>query len=196
MIPLKPFYMIRHGESEANLQGIYSGQMDTPLTQKGRDQAAAAEKILTALGNLPDIVIHSDLSRARDTAHILNQNLGLEMIEIADLGEHHFGAWQGQNAHERNPIWDGVNPPDGETIIDFNARVARGFTTALSHSAQRPLIVCHGGIFRGFCANYDAVLHGVKNCELYAFTPRAEQSFPWLIHRHHDDGTEEIALKT
>jgi len=158
-IPLKPFYMIRHGESIANHDGYFSGNLDVKLTAQGIEQAKQAQVIFDNLEVKPSIIIHSHLSRARDTAAIMNENQQAPMVETPLLGEHHF---------------------NGETRIEFNARVKKGFIYALSR-AEMPLIVCHGGVFRGLFENFGIEIHGIENCALYQFNPHKADanSFPW-----------------
>lgn len=65
MIIARHFYMIRHGETEANAAQIMAGSMDTPLTENGITQAKEAAKIVEALNIKPQAIVHSHLSRAR-----------------------------------------------------------------------------------------------------------------------------------
>lgn len=181
MIPIKPFYMIRHGESIANRDGYFSGNLDVALTNKGRDQAEAARMIVERLPVQPTIIIHSHLSRAKDTAAIINTNLKLNMLETPLLGEHQFGDWEKEQWDKVRPAFmAGKNPPNGETIDAFSKRVKSGFIYALERD-ELPLIVCHGGVFRGLYGNYGQDKHGVENCALYHFTPIDSKDFPWKM---------------
>lgn len=87
----KAFYMIRHGETVANQEDWFSGSIDTPLTGLGRQQADIARQIVEQLDDQPNMIIHSHLSRARDTAAIINQNLGLPLQEDPDYAEMFVG---------------------------------------------------------------------------------------------------------
>ena len=82
-------FFIRHGESVNNLTKRYSGQCDTPLTDKGREQAKAIRPILADIDF--DIVYSSDLSRARETCGLALPNaepiITKKIREIA-LGEY------------------------------------------------------------------------------------------------------------
>lgn len=182
LITPKPFYMIRHGESEANRDGYFSGNIDSQLTEIGRAQAATARDLIKDVGIKPDIIVHSHLSRARDTAGIINEVLNLEMIETELIGEHKFGDWERQLWEELSPQFRaGENPPNGETHIDFENRVQKGLNFALAQE-ESVLIVCHGGIFRGFQRIYDQNhIEGVQNARLYTFTPKDDTDFPWEI---------------
>ena len=60
--------LLRHGQSEGNLARIFQGQLDYPLTDKGREQARAARE---RLGDYtPDLLLSSPLKRAYETAQI------------------------------------------------------------------------------------------------------------------------------
>lgn len=191
--------MIRHGETEANAARLMAGSLDSPLTSWGREQAARAAKVVEALPVKPAAIIHSQLSRARDTAAILNQNLGVPAIEDADFAEMHAGDWEGipyDTCHEMLHGWD--DPPGGETHEEFFARIKRAKIKALSHTDQPVLIVCHGGVFRAFAKLYGIDSYGVRNCHLYEFEPAGNPvtgDFPWRgWHYEYFDGENEALL--
>lgn len=184
MIPAKPFYMIRHGETEANAARIMAGSMDTPLTEKGRLQAQDVQRVIKNLEIKPKTIVHSHLSRARDTAKIINEALNAPMHENPDLAEWHAGIWEGAPYEECNRIfstWE--NPPEGETHVEFCDRIRRGKTHALETHEGPVLIVCHGGVFRGLGKLYGLDVPGVfKNCHLYEFQPTTDNAhFPWQV---------------
>ncbi|MCB9963339.1 MAG: histidine phosphatase family protein [Rhodospirillales bacterium] len=188
--PVKQFYMLRHGESAANAAGIYSGQMDTPLTELGEAQAAQAAHLLQQKLQLqqrqeqvPQVIIHSHLQRARETARPIAAACRLEMIEKDIWGEQHIGIWSGR-LHEdvRNMRLAGVEPPEGETNDAFISRIVRAATKTLAEY-EVPLIVCHGGCFRALAAHYGLNVSGILNCLLYEFVPSQQEGrFPWDVY--------------
>ncbi len=181
MITAKPFYMIRHGQSVANRDGYFSGNLDVELTEIGIEEAEKARLIVESLEVKPINIVHSHLSRARDTASIINKNLKLPMFETELIGEHKFGDWEKEPWDSVRPrFFGGENPPNGETHKEFSSRVQQGINMALEKDGP-VLITCHGGVFRGFNYLYDREMHGVKNCALYAFTPNENTNFPWDI---------------
>ena len=98
LLPQKPFYLVRHGETEANAARIAAGgYLDTPLTQNGILQAKTLADKIKALDIKPSAIYHSSLSRARDTATHINKHLGLSMTEVPDLIEHIFGDWENKD---------------------------------------------------------------------------------------------------
>lgn len=179
MLLARPFYIIRHGETEANAARIASGHVDTPLTALGRLQAEEARSIVADISPRPDFIVHSHLSRARDTATIINQALGLPTYELPDLAEQHFGDWQGKS-------WDvvkaarinGDDPPNGETAAIFRARVIAGINAAFDLAAGIPLIVSHGGVVNAIWLAHGAPHQPVANCALFYFEPDPQAASP------------------
>lgn len=183
-IPAIPFYMIRHGESVANLGQYASGHVDVALTEKGIAQAYAAQKIIEALNLKPSIIIHSHLQRARNTAKILNENLGLPMVEDPLIAEQNYGDWEGQPwSLTRQPTRDGIDPPNGETHAAFHDRVRGAITNFVNSHPGPVMIVCHGGVFRAFGALYKNQIVGIENCSLHHFEPCDDAAFPWNVRK-------------
>ena len=193
MIPIKHFYMIRHGETEANAARIMAGMLDSPLTERGREQARNVQRVVETLHIKPSRIIHSHLSRARDTASIINQALNIPMVEDPDYAEMHAGDWEGAPYEDCNLLFKGwTDPPGGEPYQAFFDRVKRAKIKALQ--TETPvMVVCHGGVFRAFWKLYDIHSEGVQNCKLYEFEPVStplQSAFPWKIWRY--DIEEEI----
>lgn len=182
-IPLKPFYMIRHGESEANRDGVMSGSLDTPLTENGKQQAKQIHAIINQLTVLPELIVHSNLSRAIDTATIINEALNLPMHKTPLLAEFNFGDWGGQPVKDIRPkFYAGGNPPNGETHESFRTRIKKGLNYALDLSEKPVMIVCHGGVFRAFHGFYNVTITPTENAKLYHFEPCHDTpEFPWNI---------------
>lgn len=185
-LPVKLFYMIRHGETVANAGRYAAGALDTPLTETGRQQPRDQRITLEALKPRPVRIVHSPLARAVDTARILNENLALPISSNRLIAEQDYGDWA------RRP-WDEVlprlkareTPPNGESDTQFSTRVIKGLTEILSVPQDPVLIVTHGGVFNALMAAYDCEIQDVHNCHLYAFVPDLTGStrFPWTI-RH------------
>lgn len=182
-IPLNPFYMLRHGQTTANAQEVFSGSQDVDLTDLGRQQAHANIPVFTALRYKPTVLIHSHRSRARDTGQIVNTSMGLEMVEDPRIAEQDFGDWEGLPVAKVRPhILAGEDPPNGETNQEFYDRVGEAFTDHLERHDAPALFVCHGGIWRAFRAIYGQETMIVKNCEPHLFTPTPDnKAFPWTI---------------
>jgi broad specificity phosphatase PhoE len=86
----------RHGETDHNASGIWQGQLDTPLSDKGREQAKRAADALAAYS--PTMIVSSDLERAADTARTLATRVGVQVRYDERLREIHAGQWQGMTA--------------------------------------------------------------------------------------------------
>lgn len=191
-LPLKHFYMIRHGQTEANFQQVMAGSTDSPLTDLGREQAKSVQMIIRELEKKPRTIVHSDLSRARDTATIINEVLDAQMHEEPNIAEIHSGDWEGKPWAECEELLDGwPTPPNGETFTQFCSRLRQGKNEHLKRHDAPVLFVCHGGVFRGLGGIYGLNTPGVfRNCHLYEFQPQPDNShFPWLVwHYDYVDG--------
>lgn len=195
MILARPFYMIRHGETEANAARIMAGSTDSPLTPRGREQAKAAARIVAAATPQPVVIIHSNLSRARDTAKIINTHMNVPLHEDPDLAEIHAGQWEGKPFDQCGALLkDWEDPPDGENFETFAHRIRRGKNTALGRTTSPVLIVSHGGVFRAFGKIYGLDVPGLFiNCHLYEFEPFLTCSdFPWRIWQHDEQEDGQI----
>ncbi len=197
MIPAKHFYMIRHGETEANRAMIMAGSLDSPLTDTGIEQAKHARDIVAELEVKPVAVFHSHLSRARDTAHIINEVLDVPIHEDPDLAEFHAGDFEGVPYHECQEILDGWPLiPNAELPQDFFERVKRGKMKALSKFDGPTLTVCHGGVMRAF-----GEIYGVspepkfRNAHLYEFHPDPDDAFPWDVYDYSRCETSGLVLR-
>ncbi len=95
--------LLRHGESEWNKKNLFTGWTDVDLTDKGREEAANAGKLMLEEGLVFDIAYTSVLKRAINTLHIALAEMDLLWIpEIKNwrLNERHYGALQGLNKAE------------------------------------------------------------------------------------------------
>ncbi|NIX75584.1 histidine phosphatase family protein [Microvirga terricola] len=170
---MPPLYFLRHGETEWNRAGRLQGHLDSPLTEKGRNQAALmASILLRELGPRPALrLVSSPLGRARQTAGFVSEALGLSLETDPQLAELTMGSWDGLTRPEVEARWPGrltgatdhdwyFRSPDGETVDE-----ARKRASAWLQSVTQPTIaVAHGffgKILRGVYAglDHDAALH-------------------------------------
>jgi broad specificity phosphatase PhoE len=148
------FVYLRHGETDWNREQRMQGGVDIPLNAAGELQAAEARALLGGLGLAA--VYHSPLLRAKRTAELVNETLGLPMTEVAELREANFGAWEGTQV-DRSPgghydLWikGGITPEGGESFAGFLDRSLAAINLCLEDAAARnafPLIVAHGGVY-------------------------------------------------
>ncbi len=186
--------MIRHGETEANKARIMAGSLDSPLTDIGRKQAENVRDIIKVIDIKPKSIIHSHLSRSRDTANIINDALNVEMLEDQDIAELYAGDWEGVSYDICQQIFTNYDtPPNGESFVDFFKRIKRCHIRHMDKDNDPILIVSHGGVLRGLGGIYGLKTPGVfKNCHLYEFKPNTKnQTFPWDVWAH-----DEPKLKT
>ncbi|HUG07041.1 MAG TPA: histidine phosphatase family protein [Candidatus Limnocylindria bacterium] len=156
------FYFVRHGESEANAAHRFAGRTDSPLTQRGRQQAKA---VAEALANVHfDRIVSSPLSRCRDTALVIARRHQLPLDLEPDLVEIDVGEKTGVPFDEVRglPEWsdDGfVAWPRGETLDQVLSRAHRVITRIAAESAgQRVLVVGHGGVTRILMSHFLGLL--------------------------------------
>lgn len=182
----KAFYMVRHGQTVANVGQIMAGSLDSPLTEDGRKQAQIVADLFKHIPEKPGVIIHSHKSRARDTAAIINTTLNLPMMEDPEITEFDAGIWEGKPYETCRDFLHGwMDAPGGEKATDFLERVRRAKNRILKMETALPLIVTHGGVFRAFGKLYGRAVAGVQNCELHIFEPDAKMGhdFPWAVHR-------------
>lgn len=141
-LPRRPFVLIRHGQTDANRDGIIAGRLDAMLTEKGR---AAAMSLATMTWPGPIRVFSSPQTRARDTAALAFPGRQATLIE--DLRERHWGIHEGQPVAAIPPRES--TPEGGESWDDINARVARAIRQAhLLAGDALPVMVAHSGVIR------------------------------------------------
>lgn len=95
--------LLRHGQSTWNLENIFTGWTDVPLTDKGRREASDAGRLMAGEGLTFDVVHTSLLERAIDTANIALAEMNLGWISVERhwrLNERHYGDLQGKNKKE------------------------------------------------------------------------------------------------
>jgi alpha-ribazole phosphatase len=164
--------IMRHGTTTANEQRAYAGKIDVPLTEQGEREALAAgvcEQVKT--------VYVSSLSRAKRTAELCFPHAW--QIEVDDLKEMDFGAFEGRSARdmeddEEYRAWvDGFcegRCPGGEQRSEFTERVARAVDhvvrDAMRNGLCRVVIVGHGGTIM-------AAMHAFTNSDRSYFEWRA-----------------------
>jgi probable phosphoglycerate mutase len=143
--------LVRHGQSTWNAEGRWQGQADPPLSSLGEAQAAAAA------GSCPpvDVVVASDLTRARRTAEIIAGARGFGAVGLEPrLRETNTGEWTGLTRDEIEERWPGWLAADRRPAA-FEAweAVADRAAAALvdlhqSYAGQTLLAVAHAGVIR------------------------------------------------
>jgi broad specificity phosphatase PhoE len=147
--------LVRHGETEWNRTGRWQGHSDTPLNERGREQARDLARQLDGVNAL----YSSDLARARQTAEIVAAALDVDVRLDRRLRERRFGAWEGltaveierdfAEAHRRWEAGEGFGADDAEPFDAFAARVTSFLDDVLRrHPGETVLVIGHGGSIR------------------------------------------------
>ncbi len=142
-----PFWFLRHGETDWNAQGLSQGRTDIPLNAVGLAQAERAARTLEVSGIAT--VVASQLSRARVTAEIAAEALGLPVSFDDDLRDVNFGEQEGRPMGDWYDDWiAGTYTP--ERAEPFPVLLDRA-VSAVNRALERPapvLVVAHGALFR------------------------------------------------
>ncbi|ANU10987.1 hypothetical protein A1A1_07944 [Planococcus antarcticus DSM 14505] len=137
--------LIRHGETDWNALGKIQGKTDIPLNAAGTQQARQCGAYLTASDW--DLIITSPLQRARQTAEIINETLGLPFVEMDEFVEKHFGDAEGLTFKERAFTFPDRHYPNQEDNGSFSERLATGLEIINDcYLDKRVLLVSHGGV--------------------------------------------------
>lgn len=166
-------YLIRHGQTEWNTNGRYQGQSDIPLTERGIEQAKALASNFeqTYLGGKKlEAIYSSDLQRARRTAELVAEKVGLPVELEPDFRELSFGDWEGLTHAQIAAGWeegfknffthpDLLKIPNGETFQQLQDRAVRGIRRIeAKHQAKGEehyaAVFCHGAVLRALLAYF------------------------------------------
>jgi probable phosphoglycerate mutase len=197
--------MLRHGQTEYNAGSRMQGQLDTELSDLGRDQAVAAAEVLAK--RQPLTIVSSDLRRSLDTAISLGEHAGMPVLVDTRLRETHLGDWQGMTHTEVDAAAPGARlawrddarwaPHGGESRVDVAARSLPLVAELIAEQAEwgvdepeRPVVlVAHGGLIAALTAamlglpvdNWP-ILGGMGNCSWVQLSG----------HPEHDATAEDI----
>ncbi|HTA77671.1 MAG TPA: 2,3-bisphosphoglycerate-dependent phosphoglycerate mutase [bacterium] len=155
--------LVRHGQSQWNLENKFTGWVDVPLTEQGEQEAHRAGRNLKGLHF--DIAFTSDLQRAQKTLAIILSEIGqtnLTIIKDKALNERHYGDLQGLDkaetakkfGDEQVKIWRrsyDIAPPNGESLKDTAARTLPYFDAQivpLLQGGKNVLVAAHGNSLR------------------------------------------------
>lgn len=149
-------WLVRHGETEANVAGLYSGHAPTALTPRGIDQAQTLHSLLAEVPF--DRVLCSALERAQHTARLVLAARNIPLHTTPLLNEMFFGDWEmrhhkdlaqedAENYAAWCADWQNTIPTNGEGFQIFSQRVQQ-FIAELSayRTHQNVLVVSHQGV--------------------------------------------------
>jgi len=183
--------LARHGQTQWNKLSKIQGQLDSPLTKLGIEQAHNLGRSLC--DNNIELIVSSPQLRALRTATIASEHLLCPVHEHRDLAERNFGDWQGKtyqdiegNSDHKflfNEVFFDVTeqaPPNGESGVASAQRFACALANiAKNNDQQHILVLCHGDVLRNFLTlmlDFKQPGQSYGNCGTYT------------IHYHHDSG--------
>lgn len=155
--------LVRHGQSQWNLENRFTGWVDVSITPKGSEEAHRAGRELKKMKF--DLAFTSDLKRAQETLEIILQEIGQNAIPCEKdkaLNERHYGDLQGLDkaetakkyGDEQVHIWRrsfDVKPPNGESLKDTAARTLPYFKSKIlppAAAGKNVLVAAHGNSLR------------------------------------------------
>lgn len=148
-------HLIRHGLTQANLQGTYIGQTDVSLTKEGLENLSKLMK--KYIYPNVDLVYTSPLKRCVQTAYQLFPQVEMKIVE--QLSEYNFGEFEGKNYKElmQNEVFlewlensKEVAPPNGENSQEFCMRILTGISKIFEHMVSNEIhsaaVITHSGV--------------------------------------------------
>ncbi|MGH9098360.1 MAG: histidine phosphatase family protein [Acidimicrobiales bacterium] len=192
VVPGPRLVLARHGRTAWNAEGRFQGHSDPPLDSTGREQAL---ELATRLAPLrPDLVISSDLRRARATAQRVVAASGADFETDPDLREVYLGGWEGLNRREAEAgfpeeflAWNSGTPVrrgGGEAEEEAGRRAASAIGEALRIQPGLVVVVSHGLVLQaaiGFLALDGRIQDGGNALHLPngAFVAFSRDGSPW-----------------
>ncbi len=192
-------YVFRHGETDWNRVHRFQGHTDIPLNENGIDQAVKLSSYVEEIQ--PQIILTSDLSRAKNTALIVNKNIQTKMIETPMLRECRLGDPEGMLRSEIDKKygkdawkkWNSIHKsdqdfsfPNGESKREHLQRQLNFLETFMLENSNltKLAVSTHGGSLRRlvhYCDNSPTQPIPIPNCALYKIEFNTS-SKTWLYH--------------
>ncbi len=176
-------YVIRHGQTDYNVQNVFQGRKDIPLNSVGLKQAEDTAKQFQGIP--VDVILVSPLIRAKETAKFVEKVTGVKPIIEQELIERSFGDLEGKHNSEECNIrmlldyQKNYNKFNVEPVQALFKRVSDCLDKIIyRYMGKNIVLVTHGGVaqaiecyFNGFPANNDLQSISLKNCEIREYEP-------------------------
>ncbi|WZL74941.1 histidine phosphatase family protein [Clostridiaceae bacterium 35-E11] len=165
-------FLIRHGETQWNLESRAQGSQNIQLSEKGIQQAKLlADRIKDYK---IDCIYTSNLDRASQTAKLLGNNLNVDVITMNELREMSFGKWEGltnaqiqENYKENYVVWRSkpheATIPDGENLIDVQKRALEAIGKILDSNKNKNIVIVSHGV------TIKSIILGIMDMDLSNF---------------------------
>lgn len=142
-------YVVRHGQTDWNNKKITMGRKDIPLNDNGIKQARITKELINECDI--DLIICSPLTRAKQTADIVNEDIMVDLIFDDRIVERGLGNLEGASyTSDNDKIWDiNINTADYEieTMVEFKERVYNFIDEITTqYQDKNILLVTHGGV--------------------------------------------------
>jgi broad specificity phosphatase PhoE len=187
-------WLVRHGQTDWNLEGRYQGKKDVPLNATGWAQV---EQVLKKLdGKKFDVIYSSHLTRALQTAKRLAEAFGLDVCVDERLSEISLGVWEGmlfadiqrlypQEIKEREINPPHVRSPGGETVAEVAVRMVEAANEITqAHPNGRVLVTSHGLAL----STLICLANGISLKKVFEVRPDNAQpvKIEWSLDEHFD----------
>ncbi len=150
---MRVLYLIRHGQTQWNVQRRMQGRLDSPLTDAGIEQAHAHGRLLKETAAISSLLV-SPSGRTRETAYIVNSYLQGFVDYAEELLERDMGEWSGMTMEEISEAFPAAfrarqqdpyhfTPPAGENLADMSDRVAVFLDDVLASEHDQVALVTH-----------------------------------------------------
>ncbi|MDI7186887.1 histidine phosphatase family protein [Leptospira santarosai] len=172
-------YVFRHGETDWNKEGRLQGHLEVPITAKGERQAKSIASILENKG--VEILLSSDLKRAKKTSAIVSEILGLDPIFDSDFREVFLGEGQGKLISEvdfyfgksfwekwnnQDSAYDKLHFPNGESKQETDLRIRSSLIRITELFSDRVIALCtHGFVMTRMLKMYKSMTKNIENIQ-------------------------------
>lgn len=171
----------RHGQTDWNIERKVQGSADNPLNSEGINQANQAREVIKNTDI--DLIICSTLTRAKQTAEILNKDRDIKIIYDSRIAERNYGEYEGRKTAELNfteffEYYKNKPCKNGESIQDLFNRIF-GFLDDLKqnyNNYNRILLVSHGDVSRAINCYFNGIPEDgnvqnlmINNCEFVEY---------------------------
>ena len=143
-------WIVRHGQTDWNLQSKLQGQADIELNETGITQANDCAFVLQH--EQFDFIVTSPLQRAYVTARIIADKLQLPLQVMDEWTERSFGDVEGMTMEERNAKFPSFDYPNAEPFAALQARIETALSKMLLLEGERGLVVAHGAVINALFA--------------------------------------------